>query len=243
MQGHPFILAVITQPVFFPGEADCLEGLLEAGLEKLHLRKPGAGEGALEALLQQLNPCWYPRLILHGSRELCGFAARYGIPQVHCPLRELNMTSAGRNTGYPDFSGRSVRERGTESDEHVGNPTRPMADEKPGRDQAPLFSTSLHSWEELEMIEGAGLSYVFMSPVFDSISKPGYTANPSLLQRPAGPYPCKVIGLGGIDKNRIGELVRGGWDGAAVLGWIWEDPGTAIGRYEQLNNSIKESFL
>ncbi|HEY4206146.1 MAG TPA: thiamine phosphate synthase [Puia sp.] len=208
MQGHPFTLVVITRPVFFPGEAGCLEGLLAAGVEKLHLRKPGAGEDALEALLKQLNPCWYPRLVLHGGRELQGLAARYVIPQVHCPLRELD------------------------SEGPLGI-----------RHRYPLLSASLHSWEELKKMEVAGLSYVFMSPVFNSISKPGYTANPSLLQRPAGPYPCKVIGLGGVDRDTIGELVRGGWDGAAVLGWIWEQPGAVVERYEQLKNSISMNCL
>lgn len=201
MEGRPFTLVVITQPFFFPGEVYLLEGLLTAGLEKLHLRKPGAGEEDLEVLLRQLSPRWYPRLVLHGSRELRGLASRYGIPQLHCPLRELSGQTAVR------------------------------------------LSSSLHSWEELKEIEGAGLDYVFMSPVFNSISKPGYMAKPSLLQRPAGPYPCKVIGLGGIDKDTIGELVRGGWDGAAVLGWIWEQPGAAVERYEQLKNSVSVNCL
>jgi thiamine monophosphate synthase len=193
---EPFLLAVITLPLFFPGEAECLEGLLAAGLEKLHLRKPGAGEEEIEGLLKQIAPRWRSRLVLHGGGKLWGLAVRYGIPQVHCPLNELA-------TGM-EFA----------------------------------ISTSLHSWEEMKEIEGAGLGYVLMSPLFDSISKAGYPANPLLLQRPAGPYPCKVIGLGGIDKDTIGGLVRGGWDGAAVLGWIWEEPGAAVERYKQLKNSI-----
>jgi thiamine-phosphate pyrophosphorylase len=204
-----FLLAVITLPVFFPGEAECLEGLLAAGLEKLHLRKPGAGSAEMEGLLRQIAPRWHSRLVLHGSRKLWTLAARYGIPQVHCPLDELpEQKPGGRAAGVPD------REA-------------PMA-----------LSASLHSWEELKKIEGAGLAYVFMSPVFDSISKPGYPANPDLLQRPAGPYPSKVIGLGGVNKDTIGGLVRGGWDGAAILGWIWEEPDAAVERYEQLKKII-----
>jgi thiamine-phosphate pyrophosphorylase len=201
---HSFLLVVITAPVFFPGEAACLEGLLAAGLQKLHLRKPGASEEEMEVLLRQIAPRWHSQLVLHhragragGSRELAHLAARYGIPQIHCPLSEL----AGA----------------------------PIA-----------VSASLHSWEEIKEIEGAGLTYVFLSPVFDSISKPGYAASPGLLQRPASPHPCKVrvIGLGGVNKDTIGSLIREGWDGAAVLGWIWEEPGTAVERYEQLKKII-----
>jgi len=222
----PFLLAVITLPVFFPGEAVWLEGLLAAGLEKLHLRKPGAGAAEMEGLLRQIAPRWHSRLVLHGSRKLWSLAARYCIPQVHCPLGELGVgghkdAGQGRSVGTPE--GRTLMGQA------AGDPL--------------VFSASLHSWDELKGIEGVGLAYVFMSPVFNSISKPGYPANPDLLQRPTGPYPCKVIGLGGVDKDTIGGLVREGWDGAAVLGWIWEEPGVAVKRYEQLKKIIKENGL
>lgn len=211
-RGESFTLVVITTPVFFPGEAECLEGLLAAGLEKLHLRKPGAGEEEMEGLLKQLSPRWHRRLVLHGSRGLSRLAARYGIPQIHCPVKELGTGLVGTP---------------------VGEKLR-----APEENRQPIYSASLHSWEEMKEIEEAGLAYVLMSPLFDSISKPGYAANPILLQRPAAPYPCKVIGLGGVDKDTIGGLVRQGWDGAAVLGWIWEDPAAAVERYEQLKTII-----
>jgi len=220
------LLAVITLPVFFPGEAECLEGLLAAGLEKLHLRKPGAGEGEMEGLLKQIAPRWRSQLVLHGGRKLWSLAARYGIPQVHCPLGELGV---GRHKNAGQGGPVGAPEGGTFMEGNEGNPF--------------VLSASLHSWDEVRKIEGAGLAYVFMSPVFNSISKPGYPANPVLLQRPAGPYPCKVIGLGGVDRDTIGRLIREGWDGAAVLGWIWEEPGVAVKRYEQLKKIITGDCL
>ena len=42
------MLVVITAPGAIPGEVELLEGLLEAGLERLHLRKPG---GSVEGLV------------------------------------------------------------------------------------------------------------------------------------------------------------------------------------------------
>jgi len=48
------MLAVLTLPGMFAGEADHLEGLLEAGVRRLHLRKPAAGAGELEGLLREL---------------------------------------------------------------------------------------------------------------------------------------------------------------------------------------------
>lgn len=224
----PFLLVVITTPHFFAGEAACLEGLLAAGLEKLHLRKPGAGVEELEALLKQINARWYPRLVLHGGYDLQQLAARYGIHQVHCPQGGLRpderlpgKSDAGELRGEP-----AVNRQGKLDEEY------PI-----------VLSTSIHSWEEIKDIEGAGLTYVFLSPVFNSISKSGYAATPGLLRRPAGPFPCKVIGLGGVDKDTIGELQREGWDGAAVLGWIWQRPEEAVQRYQQLKDNIKSNWI
>jgi len=223
-----FLLVVITTPHFFAGEAACLEGLLAAGLEKLHLRKPGAGVEELEALLKQIDARWYPRLVLHGGYDIQQLAARYGIPQVHCPPGRLR----------PDDRVPGKSDAAKSPAESAVNRQRKLDEESPI-----VLSTSIHSWEEIKEIEGAGLTYVFLSPVFNSISKPGYAATPGLLRRPAGPFPCKVIGLGGVDKDTIGELRREGWDGAAVLGWIWQQPEEALQRYQQLKDDIKSNWI
>jgi thiamine-phosphate pyrophosphorylase len=208
MKRGPFLLAVITLPGFFDREAGCLEDLLEAGLQKLHLRKPGAADAEKAALLERLAPRWASRLVLHGSREE---AAYYGIAQVH------------GSVDFADGQGRSG-----------GGPFVGLAD-----GGGPAISTSVHSWAELKALP-AGLAYAFISPLFDSISKQGYGANPALLQQPAGDLPCMPVGLGGIGAGTIGEMIRAGWKGAAALGWIWEEPAVAVRRYEQLKKIIDE---
>jgi thiamine-phosphate pyrophosphorylase len=204
--GGGFLLAVITRPEIFPGEADYLEGLLEAGLTKLHLRKPGAGEKEKITLLERLAPRWAGQLVWHGSRER---AEAYGVTQVH------------RSVGL-------VGERGKSGG---GLPV-----ESGGRF---AVSTSVHSWEEMKALP-AGLAYAFISPLFDSISKPGYGANTALLDLPADDFPCLPVGLGGIGADTIGEMIRRGWKGAAVLGWIWEEPREAVRRYERLKKITDE---
>jgi thiamine monophosphate synthase len=100
-------------------------------------------------------------------------------------------------------------------------------------------STSVHSWEELQALP-KGLVYSFISPVFDSISKRGYEANKSLQEWPEGVLPCMPVGLGGVGAETIGELLRRGWMGAAVLGWIWDKPGEEVKRFGQLKKIIDE---
>src|SRR5260221_13845714 len=95
-----FLLAVLTLPVVFGGEADLLEGLLEAGLGKLHVRKPRATADELGILLDRLSSRWASRLVLHGSREL---ALRYGISQVHGAVDYRD--GSGRSGGGPFVGG------------------------------------------------------------------------------------------------------------------------------------------
>jgi thiamine monophosphate synthase len=178
MMGGELLLIVLTSPRDVPGEVELLKELLESGLERLHLRKPG---GSPAELLEGLAPRWGSRLVVHGSSEL---AARYGVERVH----RVN-------------------------------------------------STSVHSWEEFRALP-PGLDYAFISPVFDSISKPGYRAAADLLEIPPGPLPCRPVGLGGVSADTIGLMLTRGWTGAAVLGWIWEKPREAVSRFEQLKKII-----
>lgn len=67
--------------------------------------------------------------------------------------------------------------------------------------------------------------YVFMSPVFDSISKRGYGAaySRSELDEAAakGIIDSRVMALGGVSLENIGQLRRWRFGGAAFLGDVW----------------------
>ena len=200
-----FLLAVLSLPGVFPGEADYMEALLAAGVGRLHLRKPEATELELEELCRRLAPRWAERLVLHGprSREL---ALRYGVPNVH------GAVAYGDGLGYSG-GGPVVEADGL------------------------VISTSVHGWEEFGKLP-AGLAYAFISPLFDSISKRGYRADERLLEQPGGELPCLPVGLGGISAEMIGLMLEHGWKGAAVLGWIWEEPKLAVKRLEELQKII-----
>jgi thiamine monophosphate synthase len=100
-----------------------------------------------------------------------------------------------------------------------------------------VSSTSVHSWDEFRVLP-EGLEYAFISPVFDSISKPGYRATADLLEIPSGRLPCRPVGLGGISADTIGLMMTRGWTGAALLGWIWEKPREAVSRFEQIKKIV-----
>ena len=86
-------------------------------------------------------------------------------------------------------------------------------------------SCSCHSLEEVRQKKGH-FNYVFMSPVFDSISKKEYLSNFSPEELKAayksGLIDKKVVALGGICTDNIRTIRKMGFGGAAILGDIWD---------------------
>lgn len=85
-------------------------------------------------------------------------------------------------------------------------------------------SRSCHSLDEVAACRNQ-YDYVFLSPVFDSISKKGYNSafrpEELLHARQSGGIGDNVIALGGISSANIGLVRKLGFGGAAVLGDIW----------------------
>src|SRR6187402_2749393 len=146
MRGEKFMLVVLTTPVIFAGEAGILQGLLGSGLERLHIRKPGADVDAVEGLIRQVPATWRSRLVLHGTAEVRELAGRYGIPQVHGPVEFADGKTVGgrRMSG----GGRPVvtmeRMPGGSVAESEGGVTRGAVVAMEGM----AVSTSVHSFEE-----------------------------------------------------------------------------------------------
>ncbi len=81
-------------------------------------------------------------------------------------------------------------------------------------------------------------SYVFLSPIFDSISKIGYksTFNEDSLKSAINKTFHKVVALGGVDETNIEKARQLGFYGVALLGSIWKakDPVEKFKRIQQL---------
>ncbi len=84
------------------------------------------------------------------------------------------------------------------------------------------LSTSVHNiidFNELSpCFDGA-----FLSPVFESISKPEYKSDENLLEsiKDRTNFNTKLIALGGLDENNIKIALDSGFDSVALLGSIW----------------------
>ncbi len=86
-------------------------------------------------------------------------------------------------------------------------------------------SISCHSFDELLKLQG--FQYAFLSPVFDSISKENYKSRFSEEEITAffkqNKTDAKVIALGGISSENIEKTLLMGFDGAAVMGTLWNN--------------------
>lgn len=85
-----------------------------------------------------------------------------------------------------------------------------------------LISRSCHSLAELD----GNYDYAFLSPVFDSISKEGYTSkfSPTELREACrqGIINEKVFALGGVGPQNFSIIESLGFGGAAMLGAAWK---------------------
>ena len=87
-------------------------------------------------------------------------------------------------------------------------------------------SISCHSLEELALARRQPYAYISLSPIFDSISKPGYhsafTAQQIAQARAQGLIDHRVMALGGVTFSCIDKILEMGFGGAMILGDAWK---------------------
>lgn len=173
---------VITLPHFFQGEAAAITAKFEAGLERLHLRKPGSSIDECRSLLREIPACYHDRIVIHDHFQLL---REFGLCGVH-----LNSRNPSAPSGWEG---------------HV--------------------STSCHSIGELAACKERGFTYLSLSPIFNSISKAGYSAAFSdeelLAARDSGIIDSSVMALGGVCSGNIAKALEFGFGGVMVLGDAW----------------------
>ena len=106
------------------------------------------------------------------------------------------------------------------------------------------ISRSCHSLEEVKEHK-KNCDYVFLSPVFDSISKKDYHANyaPEEIRKAhkSGIIDKKVIALGGIDVDNIRQVKEYGFGGAAIMGALWDKFDSCMDRdFDQVIEHFKK---
>lgn len=81
------------------------------------------------------------------------------------------------------------------------------------------LSASCHDLHEVE--EAGDFRFVTFSPVFDSISKSGYTSSIDIKEVDFHHFNTRVVALGGVTPDEVPYLKKHGFSGAAFLGCVW----------------------
>ena len=200
---------VITKPEMFPGEADMVNTLFANGMQRLHLRKPGASEQEMAEWIGRIDLPFRQRIIVHDHHRLL---KTMGLGGIH-----LNA----RNPEAPAWFSAERQKR-----------------------RSVTLSRSCHSLEEIAQWKGV-CDYLFLSPIFDSISKGGYTSaftRETLLQAyHDGLFSKPVYALGGVSADNIRSIYDYGFAGAAVIGSLWQvhpfTTDTLVGRLKELQGT------
>ena len=187
-------LLLVSNFYDIPHEHFALNLLFCEGLDTFHLRKKDYSECEMRAYIEQIPSDFHHRIILHSHFHLI----------EEYQLRGAHFTKKLTYTDYMDENGQIVE---------VSNPFN-------------RTGFSFHSISEVER-EGDIYDYVFLSPIFDSISNKGYNSKfkPNelkqfLLHTTVRP---EVIALGGINETKVAMAHQMGFDGIALLGYIWTD--------------------
>ena len=193
------MVIVITKPEFFEGEAEQIVQLLDSGRADLvHIRKP------LVSLADSAR-----------GLELAELA---GLERLERLIQALPARAYGRLVLHDCFElALKYQLHGV----HL-NSRHPQ----PPQGFKGAISISCHSLKELAECRRKPYAYMSLSPIFDSISKPGYnsafTAEQIAEARRQGLIDERVMALGGVTFDKIDDVLKMGFGGAMILGDAWK---------------------
>ena len=196
-------LIAITKPDFYDGEAAFIKRLFESGFDIVHLRKPCCRDVARRVHSNDVARCVHNNDLAHRVH-------------IDCICNILNeLSSEERNKiiihDYPElyyeFSLKGI---------HINKNIVKYPEDYQGSK-----TRSCHSLEEVKLYKD-DFDYVFLSPIFDSISKQGYksafTQEELRKASQEGIIDEKVVALGGVTYDKISLLKDLGFGGAAMMG-------------------------
>ena len=198
-----------------PHEHYLLNLIFTEGLDCFHLRKKNYSEEQYRQYIDRIPSCFHNRVIIHDCFQLTNVFDLHG----------AHFTKRYRLEDYLHQ---------TQLDSHAG--------------MFKKIGFSLHTMSEIAQYHDT-YDYLFLSPLFDSISNKGYNSKFNLkslknyLKEPSSRP--RVIGLGGMNLDRIPSAINLGLDGIALLGYIWSDFESngdllaAIKRFVDIRNIIK----
>jgi thiamine-phosphate pyrophosphorylase len=209
-------LIVISSSSTIENEAQIVTKLFEAGLETFHIRKHKLSTKKTKEFIKQIPEHFHNRIIIHSHHNL---GRKFNLKGIHL------TKSHKKNKIQTWFLLKILKFK---------NPNL-------------LITTSYSNIGQLFEKNGRyTYDYVFLSPIFDSLSSKfqgGFTSHS--LTSAIEKTEFKIIARGGIDVNAIEKANAIGFDGLAFYSYIWkkkdavEEFNKIIEKFQELNIPIE----
>ncbi|MEM9052785.1 MAG: thiamine phosphate synthase [Bacteroidota bacterium] len=184
-------IVVVSSPKEQPNEIVEVIKMFELGLEHFHIRKPKMGRRQLTEYIKQFPERYREQLVIHSYHGLC-FSLKLG--GIHLSRKHRKR---GKLYQFKLFLRRTF-----------------------GREL--VVTRTFHKLTDLTN-DRRKYSYTFLSPVFDSITHStlsgGFSKRALLIMIPQAKQP--VFAMGGVSSNRLAAVADLGFEGAVLLGSIW----------------------
>jgi len=120
---------------------------------------------------------------------------------------------------------------------HLGQDDLPARVARPLLRAGMLLGVSTHSVEQARAARDDGADYVAVGSMFATRTKPDFElVGPALIRKLRPEIGVPLVGIGGITHDNVGEVVRAGADGVAVISAVCAvpDPRAATQRFLEL---------
>lgn len=184
-------IIVISSPKEHPNEIVEVIRMFEAGLEHFHIRKPRLNKKQLTEYIKQFPEKYRKNIVIHSYH---GLASSLNLGGIHLSRKHRKR---GRLYQVRLYFRRKF-------------------------DRKLLVTRTFHKLTDITN-EKRKYSYTFLSPVFDSITHStlsgGFSKRALLIMIPQAKQP--VYALGGVTEERFPEIIDLGFEGAVLLGSVW----------------------
>jgi thiamine-phosphate pyrophosphorylase len=207
-------IIIYTPETPVENEIEIISEILDAGADYLYIRKPELDDFSLVDYVESIperywEKCISTSLIITKEFDLSGYHFR----------REIVQNNATYNNKVQEWL----------------------------RSNHKISSVSAHSPDEIKVFAG-GFDHILVSPVFESISKEdhryewNYEALENILFNLHSPHPTEMydvpkthfFAVGGVDVTKIPEIKAMHFDGFALLGALWKEPGNVMEKFKEI---------
>ena len=200
------IKILFSYPEEFNNEIEIInQTLVNDDIDFFHLRKPDFDYIQFRNLIVEIDEILHPKIVIHSHY---GLIKEFDIGGINLNKKALNQLA------YSDEVDKCFIQPLVLNDRQI----------EINRQQPNIVTYSAHSISEVKDLV-FDTDYVFLSPIFDSISKENYQSNFDLieLKEDLKSVNEKVIALGGVTLSSVQYLQSVGFHGSARLGDFWKD--------------------